>query len=357
VLVPAQFPAQLLHFHHGIFHETLNYNLNEAGGENIITEYRNTVLIYNPRAGKFGRGGKALLDCAVGILEKNGHAVTVAPTTGPGTAGAIAREHIVRGAALIVVAGGDGTINEAVEGMLHSRVPLAILPGGTANVLAMEMKLGSRLERVAERLEECRPCRIPVGRLICDGGRVTRHFMLMAGIGLDAHIVANVNHGVKARIGKMAYWLAGWSLLGKRLAQFGVESNGRRRECSFALITKVRNYGGDFEIARSVTLLDDEFEVVLLEGRSTLRYVKYVAGMMLNRLAGMKGATVLRADRLTMTGPEDSRTYVQIDGEFAGRLPAEVRIVPDALTLLIPPEYTRAAEAHALVERRLSNLR
>jgi diacylglycerol kinase family enzyme len=249
------------------------------------------------------------------------------------------------------VAGGDGTINEAAEGMVHSRVPLAILPGGTANVLAMEMKLGNRLERVAERLEECRPHRIPLGRLTCDGGRVTRHFLLMAGIGLDAHIVANVNGAIKARIGKLAYWVAGWSLLGKRLAQFDVEVDGCRHECSFALITKVRNYGGDFEIARSVTLLDDEFEVVLLEGHSTVRYVKYFAGMMLNRLTGMKGATVLRADRVTLTGAEEPRTSVQIDGEFAGHLPAEVRIVPDALTLLIPPEYSHAANAQALVER------
>ena len=91
------------------------------------------------------------------ILESNGHNVTVAPTTGPGTAGGIAHEHIGRGANLVVVAGGDGTINETAEGMLHSPVPLGILPGGTANVLATEIKLGSRLERAAERLEECRP--------------------------------------------------------------------------------------------------------------------------------------------------------------------------------------------------------
>ena len=296
----------------------------------------------------------AVLDRAVRILEGNGHTITTAPTTGPGTAGEIARQHITRGAGLIIAAGGDGTINEVVEGMVHSHIPLAILPAGTANVLAMEMKLGSRLERVAERLEECRPQRIPVGRLICEGGRpgepgIDRHFMLMAGIGLDAHIVYNVNAGIKARVGKLAYWVAGWSLLGKRLGQFTVEAGGRRAECSFALISKVRNYGGDFEIARAVNIMDDEFELVLLEGRNTLRYVKYFAGMALNRLAGMKGATVLRSDRVKVCCPDDARIYVQIDGEFAGHLPAEIRIVPDALTLLIPPEYSQAAKPPALV--------
>ncbi len=83
------------------------------------------------------------------ILTKSGHNVTIAPTTGPATAGAIARAEIARGADLILAAGGDGTINEVAEGMIHSHVPLGVLPGGTANVLAMEMKLGSKLEQAA----------------------------------------------------------------------------------------------------------------------------------------------------------------------------------------------------------------
>ena len=187
-------------------------------------------------------------------------------------------------------------------------------------------------------------------QLLADSHR--RHLLLtlLVGVGLDAHIVYNVNAAIKARVGKLAYWLAGWSLLGKGLGQFTVEAGGQRRECSFALISKVRNYGGDFEIARNVHIMDDEFELVLLEGRNTLRYVKYFAGMLLNTLAGMKGATVLRSDRVTLSGPEGSCIYVQIDGEFAGRLPAEVRVLPDALTLLIPPEYSRAAHAPVLAQ-------
>jgi len=265
--------------------------------------------------------------------------VTVVPTRGRGTAGVIAREHIGRGADLIVAAGGDGTINEAAEGMLHSDVPLAILPGGTANVLANEIRLGSKIERAAARLEECRPRRVSVGHLTCDGGRVSRHFLLMAGIGFDAYIVHHVDGELKSRTGKFAYWVAGLRLLGRRLEEFHVEIGGEKRRCSFALVSKVRNYGGDFEIARSVRLFDDRFEVVLFEGRYTARYLRHFAGMMLNRLGAMKGVAVLRADCVTLSDPEDRRVYVQIDGEFAGHLPAEIRIVPDALTLLAPPEY------------------
>jgi len=277
----------------------------------------------------------------VEILKKKGHHVTVACTTGPATAGALAREHIVGGADLVVAAGGDGTINEVAEGMLHSQVPLAILPGGTANVLAMEIGAGGNVERVARRIDEWQPRRISVGHLCCDGGRVSRHFLLMAGIGLDAQIVHDVDPGLKAKAGKFAYWVAGWGLLGRSLAEFYVDVAGRQHKCSFALLSKVRNYGGDFEIARSVSLPDDQFEVVLFEGRSSLRYIKYFTGVALNRLTGMQGVSVLRADRVVISCPEDSSAYVQIDGEFAGLLPAEVRIVPNALTLLTPPEYAR----------------
>jgi diacylglycerol kinase family enzyme len=275
----------------------------------------------------------------VEILKRNGHNVTVAPTTGPGTAGGIAREHIARGADLVVVAGGDGTINETVEGMVHSHVPLGILPGGTANVLATELKLGSRMERAAERLEGCLPRRISLGRVTCGGGGSPRHFLLMAGVGLDAHIVYHVSLPLKARTGKVAYWVAGWSLIGRRLPQIRVDSGGRQHDCSFALFTKVRNYGGDFEIAREVTLLEDRFEMVLFEGQTSTRYVKYLAGLALRRLEGMSGVTMLRTASATLTCPSERRVFIQIDGEPAGYLPAEVNIVPDALTLLVPPEY------------------
>jgi diacylglycerol kinase (ATP) len=274
----------------------------------------------------------------VEILNQEGHHVTAAPTTGPNTAGAMARAHIDGGADLIVVAGGDGTINETAEGMIGSKVPLGILPAGTANVLATEMKLGN-LERVARRLSELRPRRISLGYITCNGGSVARHFLMMAGVGLDAHVVSRVHPGLKARTGKFAYWVAGWSLLGKRLTEFDVEIAGERRKCSFALLSKVRNYGGDFEIARSVTLLQDQFEVVLFEGATATRYVKYFAGMALNRLARMRGVTVLRTDHVTISPLDDRRAFVQIDGELGGKLPAEIRIVPNALTLLAPEGY------------------
>jgi len=282
-----------------------------------------------------------LLTRAVEVLTKNGHTVTVVPTPGPQTAGAMACEHIERGADLIIVAGGDGTINEVADGMVHSDVPLAILPAGTANVLAMEMGIGSKMERAAETIEASIPCRISVGHLDCGNGEVSRHFLLMAGAGLDAHIASNVNAAIKARWGKLAYWIAGWRVLGRNLPLFDIETDDCKIRASFALLSKVRNYGGDFAIAQEVSLFDDEFEAVMFEGRSTFRYLKYFAGLVFNKHRGMTGVTVTRTREALLSGPKDVQVYTQIDGEVVGHLPAKVKIVPNALTLLVPPEYHR----------------
>ena len=335
-----QFLAQFFDLLTGIFHGPLIYNLTR-NREKPPINYKKTVLIYNPQAGRFGRGGTHLVEQIVGILKQQGHHVAVAPTTAPCMAGRLAREHIQQGADFIIAAGGDGTINEVAEGMVHTAVPLAILPAGTANVLAMEMGLGRDLLRTARRLHELHPHRIAVGHVDAGAGRLSRHFLLMAGIGVDAHIAYHVNPRVKATAGKVAYWLAGFSILGQSLAPLQAEIDGRKRPCAFALISRVRNYGGDFEIARAVSLFDDDFEIVLFEGRTAAGFVKYLLGMAMNRLSGMKGVTVLRADRITITGPPDRRVYIQIDGESAGNPPADIHIVRDALTLLVPPEYEK----------------
>jgi len=265
--------------------------------------------------------------------------LTIAETRQPGDGRRLAAEAVRSGCELLVAGGGDGTINEAAEGMIGLPVPMAILPVGTANVLATEMRLGRNVEAAARGLSTLRERRISVGHVTCGTGGVSRHFLLMAGVGLDAHVVYRVSAALKAKTGKFAYWVAGWSLLGKRLSEFDVTIDGKARKCSFALLSKVRNYGGDFEIARSVTLLDDQFEVILFEGGSASNYVKYFAGMALNRLEGMRGVTVARAHHVAIAEAHGMRTHVQIDGELGGVLPAEFRIVPDALTLLVPEAY------------------
>ncbi len=299
-----------------------------------------TVLIYNPHAGKLNGRGEHALRGAAQRLGRAGHDVVMVPTMGPGTAGALAREAAENRAAMVVVAGGDGTINEVLPGLVHTSVPLAILPAGTANVLANELGLPARIDSAAARLADCVPCRISVGRVdFPQPDAAPRYFLLMAGAGLDARVVYRVSAPLKARLGKIAYWIAGFSLAGRTLDEFEVTAGGRSLACSFALISKVRNYGGDFQIARDTSLFDDRFEVVLFSGRSPLRYIKYLGGVALKRVSGLRGVTVLRAGEVKLASSDGRRIHIQVDGECAGRLPAAIAVVPEALTLLVPPAY------------------
>ena len=229
-------------------------------------DFRSIYLIYNPTSGRLQGQLNHLLPEVLGILEGSGVVVTRAPTTRPGDAVELAREAVRSAADLVVVAGGDGTVNEAVNGLVNSRVPLAVLPFGTANVLGTELGLGRKPLLVARRLGEMRAERVSVG-LLTSRDASPRYFLLMAGIGLDAHIVSRVDLSLKKQVGKLAYWLSGFSQLGSRFPQFGVRSNGTAHKSGFTLASRVRNYGGNLEIARTACLLDDYFELRLVRGR------------------------------------------------------------------------------------------
>jgi YegS/Rv2252/BmrU family lipid kinase len=301
----------------------------------LIATYQNAFLIYNPFAGKLIRKRDQLLQRTIEVLAARGHRVTPVPTTGPRTAAAIARDCIARGADLILSAGGDGTVNEVLNGMVQSHVPLAVLPAGTANVLAVELEIGKRLIRAAEQLHTFVPERISVGLL--QNELEERHFILMAGAGLDALVIYHIDAKVKKALGKVAYWVAGFSTFGRPLPHFDVTADGHTSQCSFALASRVRNYGGDLWIARNASLFSDEFELVLFEGTNTAPYVKYLIGIVTNRLARMKGVSVRRARSIEVECASGPGIYIQVDGEYAGRLPARLSIVPKSLTLLIPP--------------------
>jgi diacylglycerol kinase (ATP) len=281
------------------------------------------------------------LDRAQGALRDLASLVTRHSTRGPKTAGAIARECVAAGSDLIVAAGGDGTINEVADGLIGSPIPLGILPAGTANVLARELRLGRSMEQAARNLANCEPRLVSMGKLRFHNG-TSQHFLLMAGAGLDAHIILNLDAAVKTRFGKAAYWLGGFQQLGRKLQEFEVETDGIRRTCSFALISKVRNYGGDFEIAREVRLMDNQFEVVLFEGVNSFRYIVYLAGVATNRLRMLPGVTIYRATDVKLLPIDSAAVHLQVDGEYAGELPATISAEPDSLMLLIPQRYLAA---------------
>lgn len=302
-------------------------------------------IIYNPVARGLSRS-RGSLHRIIALLSDRGIEASLVATHGPGTASGQARREIDLGCDLIVAAGGDGTINEVANGMLRSSIPLAILPGGTANVLAREMRIPLHLERAAAQIPALEPCRIAVGALSLNGA-APRCFLCMAGAGLDAEIVSRVNPELKIRTGKLAYYAGGLLQAFRPVREFEVVVDGKPYLASFALVSRVRNYGGDLEIARRASLLRDDFEVVLFRGTASARYLRYFIGVALKRVHSMRGCTVLRAQSVGCEQPAGAGILVQVDGELAGTLPIAADIFPGALTILAPSTYLAHERASA----------
>lgn len=310
-----------------------------AWGPALIATHRQACLIYNPFAGRIRNNPGALARVEQALAPLAGQWRTL-KTGGPGAAGELAASAVAEGVSLIVTLGGDGTINEAIQGMAGSTATLGILPAGTANVLAMETGIGGNLMRTARNLANYTPVEVALGSL-CGQGEKPRLFVAMAGVGLDARIVRRVKPGFKRRFGRLSYWLAGFGALGERLPEFAVRVDGREYRASFALFSRVRNYGGDLEIARHADLLRDDLAVVLFEGANSFRYIKYLTGVLLRALPRMKGVRVLHGREAELTPLNGREVDLQLDGEYAGLAPARITLAGARVRLLLPREFVR----------------
>jgi diacylglycerol kinase (ATP) len=306
----------------------------------LATFYRNAFLIYNPQAGGLTRARGHRITRATELLRSLGHAVTELPTERAHHATELARLAIEGGADLVIAAGGDGTINEVANGMIGTEIPLTILPAGTANVLAKEMRLRGGIRGAARQIQSMTRRRIAVGLFRPERGE-PRHFLLMAGAGFDADVVRRVRPDLKKRLGKGAYWIASLACLGARLPQMELTVDGDHMTTGFALAARVRNYGGDLEIARSVTLLDNDFEFAAFPGKTTWPYGLYMSAVVLGAQGRIPNAFIKRGLSMELTPINGEPIYVQLDGELAGQLPGRIDAVPSALTLLTPPDLPK----------------
>jgi diacylglycerol kinase family enzyme len=315
--------------------------------------FRNAALIYNPSAGRRRKQRLRELARAADFLAANGLAVTLAATTGPGTGTELARRELAEGRDLLIVCGGDGTINEAVNGMVGSAVPLAVLPAGTGNVLAKELGLPWNIWQAAEYIPRGVVRRIALGRAAsAEWGE--RYFIAVAGAGADANLVYRLSQKEKLRLGMLSFWLEGFRQLFRYdFREFLVQAEGEGLPAALTVVGRARHYGGPIEITRRASLFADDFEVAIFPQRPRPMYLVYLAAQWLGLLERFREVRFVRARRVVARpfgfAPFDSaqgepgrpfarRVYAQVDGELAGPLPVEFTLVADALSLLVPAE-------------------
>jgi diacylglycerol kinase (ATP) len=303
---------------------------------------RNALLIHNPNAGNGGTGRRRLLDEARRIFAGGGIEADLTETTGPGHATEIAQRAADDGRQLVIACGGDGTLNEIINGLAAQkngrRVPLALLPGGTANILAKELDLPWDIPSAAEKLVRGTVKEIALGLATpLEQPEKRKYFLSVGGAGPDGMIVYGIDLDLKARLGILAYWWQGArQLFSYNFPRFRVASNEEVIEASLVIVGRTKNYGGPFKITTGADLFEDHFELMALTTQSGLRYLSYLPSLWLGDLRETEGVRFWRAETLVCEPLDKNPIYAQVDGEPLGRLPVEFRIIPRALKLLVP---------------------
>ncbi len=296
------------------------------------------TIIHNPASGRWGVRASQL-DGVRFALDRYGIESECFITRGPGHATELAAQALARGTELILVRGGDGTLNEVLQAIVGSDVPLAIWPGGTANVLARVLGLPRTSDHLVPMIVSGRTRTITVGQ----AGR--RYFFLMAGIGLDASIVRHLNPTLKRLGGLLAFWASGLQHVARWSAPvFTLRVNGNEFPVTFATLANAPNYGGGLRLAPEARLDTVWLDICAFRTRNKLRYLLvHLPGSFFGRHIRQRGVIYLKTREAQAESSEE--IWVQADGELIGRLPMTFRSIPEAVRVCVPPDQRRPSRA------------
>ena len=276
------------------------------------------LVIYNPTA---GRRRVHHLWSVLDVLVGHGVRLEVAETRSAGHARSLAREAVRCGIALVVAAGGDGTIAEVADGMTGSDSRLGIIPLGTANVLAHELHLPFGAGEVASTLVSGQVTTLWPG--IARSATGSRLFVQMLGIGFDAHVVHHISRPVKRALGRGAYVVQTLRELPRyRFETMRVAVDGVVHEAGNVIVSKGCLYGGNYMLAPEASSGSPGFSVVLFQHAGICSALLAGAALPLNMLARLPGVTRLRANDIAFS--EGQGMPAQSDGDPAGSTPLHV---------------------------------
>jgi diacylglycerol kinase (ATP) len=312
---------------------------------------RKAALLYNPESG--GRRSRQTdLESVLKLLRGAGVEAELVLSQSRDYAGEHTRQAIAAGCDTIFACGGDGTIHNIIQSLAMSTVALAILPMGTANVLAHDLNLPFDVIAAAKAALHASPRRVALGRiqyLDFDGKPGTRFFIAVAGIGVDAHLFYKLHAGGKRRLGMTAYYAKAWRLwLTYRMRHFSAEyivagtDERRSAQVTELMGVRIRNFGGVLhEFAPGASLDRDDLRLIVCRTASRAAYLAYVTRALLRQKWSIPGIDLVYSNKVScqyLPAPANAaphqKIYAEADGELLGTLPVEMSIMPNALTLL-----------------------
>ncbi len=302
------------------------------------------VLLYNPAAGRFPLSQKRLRLLLQSLRQ---HGIQAEPVCTrvpsdaaspsepqPDSAGTLQPTRSdwqldLAGKDRLLVYGGDGTLHQAFRLAAPSDTPVALLPAGTANVLARELGVPLRLEDALPVAAAGTPRRIYLG----EGNG--RYFHLMSGIGLDAHVIARVPPRLKKALGIGAYWLAGLAALRNcPLERFQLTLDGTEWEASFAVVANARLYGGHLLMAPHASVYEECLDVCLFTSNQKARFLSYLWGVLTRTHLDYSDVVYRKVQRVEVAG--DPSVPVQMDGELVGNLPMSFSVFSRGVQVVVP---------------------
>jgi diacylglycerol kinase (ATP) len=292
-------------------------------------------VIFNPAA----RGQKA--EKLKHLLETFTRDCVCKPTSYAGEARTLAAAAVCEGFDTIVAAGGDGTLNEVLNGIGDvpggfAKARLCVLPIGTINVFARELKIPLDLERAWKIILQGRETTIdlPVAEFTQNGKPISRFFAQLAGSGLDSKAVELVDWELKKKIGPLAYVVAGMKALRAGQPAITVSSVAGSITGELVLIGNGRFYGGDFVLFPKADLRDGFLDVCVFPKVNWEILGRAGLGLLTKNLHRLCGAKEVRVETFTLSA--DRKTFFQLDGENVGELPAKFSMRPKMLRVIAP---------------------
>jgi diacylglycerol kinase (ATP) len=316
----------------------------------VTSAVRHVALIYNPASGQYSARRAAAIQDALDVLRSAGVETEEFETNSAGGGIECAEKAIAAGCDAVIACGGDGTVHEVVQSLVGTKVALGVIPLGTANALASDLGLLGTPAKVTRKLLDATAARIPVGRIHFhdgEGNPGSRYFIVAAGVGADALLMSRMDAGLKRRLGYVLYLIEAfriWATDPFPLFKAAFTKNGhdaaRHAEISQLLAVRVRSFGGVLrELAPGSTLHDGNLNLLAFRTRNRLRYLSFLLAVIAGRHTFLRDIELWNASSVECQ-PRNGNSkpiFVEADGEVLGSLPVRLEVVPDALSLLIPP--------------------
>lgn len=298
---------------------------------------KRVCVIFNPTAG----GERALKFRE--FLEGIPGGVELKPTQWAGHATELACAAVGDGIEDIVAAGGDGTLNEVLNGMGQAdngfnRARLGLLPLGTVNVFAKELNLPENPKQAWETIVAgCeRKIDLPYADTKADGVSQRRYFAQLAGAGLDATAIELVDWESKRRYRQLAYLFAGLRALSRPQKRVKVQAGGMEVDGELVLVGNGKFYGGRWKVFPDASLNDGKIDICVFPQANLWTAIRFGCSLLLGNSKVPKPIVYFQASEVRMTS--DKGAKFELEGDLAGALPVTMGVLPNTLRVICPTQ-------------------